>query len=129
MRWGHAGQTVAGVTVREAPSNHLGTTTVVVQHFKATERERTERNGDRVGGKYHGYCNRWLSNKTVASVEWGVREGGNNIGGEDPNCHKDTTLMDGCHATIVINGIKQFVSKGVFCRQICFMCKFFELKR
>ena len=107
----------------------------MVQHFKETERERTERNGDRVGGKYHGYCNRWLSNKTVASVEWGVREGGNNIGGEgatikrlvgckDPNCHKDTTLMDGCHATIVINGIKQFVSKGVFCRQICFVCTF-----
>ena len=72
LRWGHAGQTVAGVTVREAPSNHLGTTTVVVvQHFKETERERTERDGDRVGGKYHGYCNRWLSNKTVASVEWG----------------------------------------------------------
>ena len=47
---------------------------------------------------------------------------------KDPNCHKDTTLMDGCHATIVINGIKQFVSKGVFCRQICFVCIFFKLK-
>ena len=34
-----------------------------------------------MGGKYHGYCNRWLSNKTVASVEWG--EGGNNIVGNN----------------------------------------------
>ena len=113
----------------------------MVQHFKETEREREQRGmGTELGGKYHGYCNRWLSNQTVASVEWG--EGGQQYCGQhywwggtikrlaackDPNCHKDTTLMDGCHATIVINGIKHlcqkvsFVDKSVSCvlSEIC----------
>ena len=36
-----------------------------------------------MGGKYYGYSNRWLSNKTVASVEWGEGGGGNNIVGNN----------------------------------------------